>query len=191
MKARILIMAFMVAFTSFATAQEKKAGKKFTPEQRIEFRVKKMQDKLMLDEAEAAKFAPLYKEYLAEKAKCRPAVERGKDLTDEQMMKNMEACMDARQKALDVDKEYFGKFSKILNAKQMKQVFGKKEGFGKFGKNKFAPGKEGKGKGQGKATRGKMKNRKGDCKKNDCKKADCKKDDCKKADCKKADCPKK
>ena len=83
MKIRIVLMALVVAFTSYATAQEKKEAPKMTEEQKVEFRVAKMQKSLGLDEATAAKFAPLYKEYIQELAKCRPELKRGKELTDE------------------------------------------------------------------------------------------------------------
>ena len=149
MKARILLVALVVAFTSFATAQEKKKFEKPTPEQRVEFRVKMMQQKLMLDDKKAAEFAPIYKEYITEMAKCRPALERGKDLTDVQIKKNLEARMDARQKALDVEKKCYGKLSKILTARQLQVVFCNDKGFGKADGRKFAP--RGKFGGKGKA----------------------------------------
>ena len=70
MKIKIFFMAFMVAVASLATAQEKKGdkGQKMTAEQRIDFRVAKMQKWLKLDGAAAEEFAPLYKEYLQEMA---------------------------------------------------------------------------------------------------------------------------
>ena len=63
MKIRILFLAFMVAVASLATAQEKKGdkGQKMTAEQRIDFRVAKMQKWLKLDGVAAEEFAPLYK----------------------------------------------------------------------------------------------------------------------------------
>ena len=112
-------------------------------------------------------------------AKCRPNVERGKNLTDDQIKKNIEARMDAREKALDVEKKYYGKLEKILNAKQLQKVFGKKDGFKKGGGKKFAPRKGGQRMGKQMPPQGgkpgcgpRMK----DCKKDDCKKAkECKK----------------
>ena len=158
MKTKFLAFAMLLAFCGAAVAQEAAKCNKPTPEQRIEKRVLKMQKALMLDEAAAAKFAPIYKEYLLEKSKCRPALERGKDLTDAQIKKNIEARMDARQKALDVDRKYYGKLSKVLNAKQLQKVFSEKKDFpekkgdahkgkrgGKnFGKERARKGAEGK-----------------------------------------------
>lgn len=185
MKTRIMFMAIMVAFTSFATAQEKKGGKKLTPEQRTEFRVRKMQKRLGLDGAEAEKFAPLYKEYLEAKSECRPAVERGRDLTDEQIKSNIEARMDARQKALDVEKKYYKKLSKVLNARQLQKVFGENgPGFGKSGDKKFVPGKkDGKDKTAKKNNgRNSRAHKKHGWKKDGCKN-ECAKKECGKAEC--------
>lgn len=179
-------MAFFVALASFATAQEKKRGDKPTKEQRIEFRVNKMQKKLKLSEAVAAEFAPLYKEYLQAMAECRPQLERGKNLTDEQVVKNIEARLTAEQKVLDVKREYLGKFSKILNAKQLRQLFGKNDAPGKSGDRRHAPCKyDG-----GKRTPDCKDGRHGGCEKHDCDNGDCKKDDCKKKDNCKKDCKK-
>lgn len=164
MKTKFLAFVMLLAFSGAAVAQQAQVKEKRTPEQRLEKRVLKMQKELMLDEAAAAKFAPVYKEYLLEMSKCRPAVERGGNLTDAQIKKNIEARMDARQKALDVEKKYYGKLSKILNAKQLQKVFGEKKDFpGKKGdarKGKHA----GKERGHGKAKKG------ADCKQKDCRK---------------------
>ena len=188
-----------MAFSLGTMAQEKKA--KPTPEQRVEKQVERVQKNLMLDDATAAKFAPIYKEYLVEMGKCRPQVVRGKNLTDEQIKKNIKARMEAKEKAVDVEKKYFGKLEKILNAKQLQKVFSKQEKAPMAGKKQFAQrGKRG-GKGFAKAP-----GRKGpwmnspkqgackqmgrvDCKKGECPKVDCKKD-CNKGECPKADCKK-
>lgn len=176
-------MAFFVALASFATAQEKKRGDKPTKEQRIEFRVNKMQKKLKLSEAVAAEFAPLYKEYLQAMAECRPQLERGKNLTDEQIEKNLQARLDSELKVAEVKKAYLGKFAEILDAKQLQELFNKDNAYKKGGDRKFM-NKDCKGKNKD----GKCKDGKKECKK-DCKKEDCKKKDNSKKDCKK-DCKK-
>jgi hypothetical protein len=214
MKTRFLVLALLMAFSVGAMAQEKKA--KPTPEQRIEKRVERVQKDLMLDDATAAKFAPIYKEYLMEMSKCRPEVVRGKDLSDEQIKKNLKARMEAKEKAVDVEKKYFGKLEKVLNAKQLQKVFSKQDAAPKGNKKQFA--KRGKRDGKGfvnaKGRKGAKMNacelggckhmdkmagckktecrnecKQAECAKADCKQADCKKE-CKKADCKKADCKK-
>lgn len=138
MKTRFLFIALFVAMASFVTAQEKKSDKP-TPEQRIEFRAKKMQQKLMLDDAKEAEFVKIYKEYLKEMTTCRPNIVRGKELSDADIKANIEARMNARQKALDIEKKYYGKLSKVLNAKQLQVVFGDKQGFNKGDGRKFVP----------------------------------------------------
>ena len=186
MKARILFVALCVAFTSFATAQEAKKCNGPTPEQRIEWRVMNLQQKLLLDDAKSAEFAQIYKEYLQAKMNCRPTCVRGKNLTDDQIKTNLESVFATKQKALDLDKELYTKLSGILNAKQLEIVFAKEkfDGRGKWGKPgmkaPFAPG----------AKKGMMKaGCKKECKKAECPKTDCKKE-CKKAECPKADCKK-
>lgn len=180
MKIKILFMAFMVAVASLATAQDKKdnKGQKMTAEQRIDFRVAKMQKSLMLDDEKAAEFAVLYKEYLLALAECRPEVVRGKVLTDAQIKNNLEARMDAREKALKVEKKYYGKLEKLLNAKQLQKVFGRNEGVPKGGKKQFAQRGKRNDKGFAKAP-GRMGAKMNACKagKAECKKTDCKNND--------------
>ena len=136
MKARVFILAVMVALASFANAQQpmpRKHGNK------IEFRVKRMADRLMLDDSQKEKFAPLYKEYLEAKASCRPQLVFGKELTDEQIESNLEQMMDVREKSLKIDKKYYKKLSKVLDAKQLDMIFGFKA---QMGKRPMAHGKE-------------------------------------------------
>lgn len=188
MKARVFILAVMVAFASFANAQQpmpRKHGNK------IEFRVKRMTDKLMLNEEQKEKFAPLYQEYLEAKAACRPQLVFGKELTDEQIESNLEQMMDVREKSLKIDKKYYKKLSKVLEAKQLDMIFGFKA---QMGKRPMAHGKEMKSmpprrNGKQGAPKGKFHMPKKEFKKGgNCKKGEgCKMNDgCKKAaDCKK------
>lgn len=138
MKVRVLIMAMLVAFTSFANVQAQQPGK---PKHgnKMEFRVKRMTDKLRLDESQKEKFAPLYQEYLEAKAACRPQLVFGKELTDEQIEANLEAMMDVREKALKIDRKYYKKLSKVLDARQLDMIFGFKA---QMDKKPKAPGRE-------------------------------------------------
>lgn len=138
MKVRLLIMAMLVAFTSFVNVQAQQPGK---PKHgnKVEFRVKRMADKLMLDDSQKEKFVPLYKEYLEAKAACRPQLVFGKELTDEQIEANLEAMMDVREKSLKIDKKYYKKLSKVLDAKQLDMIFGFKA---QMDKKPKAPGRE-------------------------------------------------
>ena len=199
MKARVLIMAMMLAFTSFANAQEQQKVENTPvepqPNNKMELRVKRMTEKLLLDDAKAEKFAQLYQAYLEEKATCRPELVFGEELTDAQIVANIEAMINVREKAVEIDKRYYKKLSKLLNAKQLDMVFGPKAQFGKHPKahGKGMHGMPPHHMGKPGAPKGKCPKefKKGDCKKaRGCKKVDgCKKDGkCVKADaCPKAD----
>lgn len=127
MKARLFIMALMVAFTSFANAQEQQVQ----PNPEIVAQVKKMTERMLLDDSKAEKFEPLYHAYLEEKAACSPQLVEGDDLTDLQLEANMKACLESREKVVEIDKKYYKKFSKLLNAKQLNMIFGEKVQLGK------------------------------------------------------------
>ncbi len=87
-----------------------------------------MQNKLMLDDATAAKFAPIYKEYLQAMMECcKPCAKKCENPTDEQIKEGISKRLEARQKALDVEKKYFKKLSSVLNGRQLQQVFCKKD----------------------------------------------------------------
>ena len=136
MKTRLMTLVVMMAVsmgsfsmmaqnTQDAPAQ-KLAKQKPTPEQMMDKHVKMMEKKLVMDDATAAKFAPLYKEYLQAMKDCRPVVDKETkkaEMTDTDIEKAIQDRFDARQKALDVQKKYFKKFKEILNAKQLQKVF--------------------------------------------------------------------
>ena len=126
-------MAMMAAFASFANAQEQQVKEtQQVPQQdnKIEAHVKRMTDRFLLDDAKAVKFAPLYQAYLEEKATCRPELVFGEKLTDAQLEANMEAMLEVREKALEIDKKYYKKLSKLLNTKQLDMIFGMQAQFG-------------------------------------------------------------
>jgi hypothetical protein len=182
MKTKFILLAMFIAVSAVSVAQDKKDGK-LTKEQRVEMRVAKVQADLMLDDATAVKFAPLYKAYMQELAACHPQLERGKNLTDEQIEKNLQARLNSELKVAEVKKAYLGKFAEILNAKQLQKLYNKDNAYKKGGDRKFMNKDR-----MGKNKDGKCKDGKKDCKK-DCKKDDCKKKDNCKKDCKK-DCKK-
>ena len=120
MKKILLIAA--VCFCCAATfAQEKK--EKFNPEQMIEMRVGMMQQKLMLDDATAAKFAPIYKEYLQALGECFKPCGQCENPTDSQIKENIGKRLEAQQKVLDIKEKYFKKLSSILSGRQLQQIF--------------------------------------------------------------------
>ncbi len=145
-------LAAAVMFTGTLFAQEKKQAP--TPEQRIEKRAERMQKRLMLDDATAAKFAPVYKEYLKAMAECRPTCAKCENPTDAQIKENIGKRIDAQQKALEVEKKYYKKLSSILSGRQLQVIFCKDK----------------MGKGDVKKFHGKRGNKKGCFKKGGCRK---------------------
>lgn len=144
MKAKFLmILAAVVMMSGAVCAQEKKQAP--TPEQRMEKRVQYMQKKLMLDDATAAKFAPIYKEYLQAKFAARPDCKKCDNPTDAQIKENIGKRIDAQQKALEVEKKYYKKLSSVLSGRQLQQIFCNDNKKAAFGNNKRTPyGKGGK-----------------------------------------------
>lgn len=79
-----LVVMMAVSISSFSVmaqnAQDapaqRRAKQRPTPEQMMDRHVKMMEKKLVMDDATAAKFTPLYKEYLQAMKDCRPAVNK-------------------------------------------------------------------------------------------------------------------
>lgn len=134
MKRYFFIAAVIALFAFAGNVQAQNQGTnrcKYTPEQRIDFKVTRMQNRLMLDEATAKEFAPIYKEYLTALAECCP--KQGKacqksacNLTDEQIKQNIENCISADAKRAEVREKYYKKLSKVLTARQLQVVFCRK-----------------------------------------------------------------
>ncbi|WP_300763362.1 hypothetical protein [uncultured Bacteroides sp.] len=136
MKTRLMTLVVMMAvsISSFSVmaqnAQDvpaqRRVKQKPTPEQMMDRHVKMMEKKLVMDDETAAKFTPLYKEYLQAMKDCRLAecVKAKKaEMTDAEIEQAIQNRFDARQKMLDVQKKYFKKFNELLNAKQLEMVF--------------------------------------------------------------------
>lgn len=138
----LMILAAVVMMSGAVCAQEKK--QKPSPEQMIEKRVERMQKRLMLDDAAATKFAPIYKEYLQACFAARPTCKKCDNPTDAQIKEMMEQRIEAKQKTLDIEKKYFKKLSSVLSGRQLQVVFGK-DGKASFAKHK----KDFKGKDKG------------------------------------------
>lgn len=133
MKKMLFTLAFAAISCTTLFAQnmpepQKKQRKPIT----IEKQVNRMANQLMLDDATAAKFAPLYKEYLESlqgccaQNCCKKAAACPKSnatLTDKEIEARIEKRFEMQQQRLDIQKKYFDKFKKILNAKQLEKVF--------------------------------------------------------------------
>ncbi len=138
MKKSIMVMiAAVMMFGGTVTAQDKKS--KPTLEQRIEKRTEHMQKILMLDDATAAKFAPIYKEYLKAKAESRFVCKRSVNLTDAQIKENISKKLDAKENTIKIEQKYYKKLSAILSGRQLQIIFcdNNKKAFNRNNKKAF------------------------------------------------------
>ena len=131
---RLFITVMMAAIFSCGNmlaqnAQAPNQKKKLTPEQRQEMQINRMQKSLMLDDETAAKFAPLYKEYLEALKACRTKMKQEKpqqrkaERTDAEIKKQLEERLAKQKKVVETKQTYLAKFEKILNARQLEKVF--------------------------------------------------------------------
>ena len=92
----------------------------------IDKRCQRMESQLALDEKTAAKFTPLYKEYLNSLRSCHSSncrLGKNSQPTDADRIARMERNFETRQMMLDTQKKYFNEFKKILNARQLETLF--------------------------------------------------------------------
>ncbi len=100
-------------------------GKNMTPEQIQEMQIKAMEKRLSLDDETAAKFTPLYTEYLEELGKLAPSMnkEDKKKLSDEEILQNIKDRLTAQRKMAELKESYFDKFKEILSTKQLEKFY--------------------------------------------------------------------
>ena len=143
MKTNILLTLAVLLLVSPAKAQEqqKATDDAAKHEAFVEMRVRKMADELMLSDADAAKFAPLYKSYLEEMralfgkkeqhlpskdSKSKEQKEKSlgakKKLTDNELDQLQATRIQSMRKRIDLQENYYKKFRKILSAKQVQKV---------------------------------------------------------------------
>jgi len=114
-------------------ANEAKDGKKqLTEDQIIQKRTEQMERVLMLDDAVAAKFAPVYTQYLKDKMDCRKIngkkVEGKKDFkmenkTDAEVDAIIKEQFAQSRKVLEINENYYAKFRNILSPKQVLKIY--------------------------------------------------------------------
>lgn len=161
--ASLVMLAMFVAGGVSAQVQEKKAAEKpkrprMTEEQMIQKQTERMSAALLLDDETAAKFGPVYQQYLKEMGDIRKETRKNAQADKEQMKKNekvaptdaeIEARMENRfascRKMLDTREKYYKEFKKILTAKQIEKIYNQSfhagKRFQKFG-NKQAPARQ-------------------------------------------------
>ena len=94
MRKNLFVLALLAFVLSFAVSAQEQKGK-FTPEQRVEFRAKKLSKELLLDEKTSAKFVTLYKEYVAALKAVHPAKSEKKgELTDAQRIERLQKMIE-------------------------------------------------------------------------------------------------
>lgn len=124
-----LMMAAIMCFSNLSAQEQSKKQERQRPtaEQIMEMQVNGMQKRLMLDDATAEKFAPLYKEYLGALKACRPEKPQNKDqkkeLTDKEIDQQIQQQWAIQKKVIEVKETYYAKFKKILTMRQIEQVF--------------------------------------------------------------------
>ena len=131
-KSIIFIAALMIQLTAMAGNRfnddnNQADKKKMTPEQRLEQRIKFVTKMLELDDATAAKFTPVYKEYLNEKATLykngmKKQAPKG-NLNEEEAEKFVKERLALSRKLLDVREKYYAKFGKIIPATKVKKIY--------------------------------------------------------------------
>ena len=121
-----MLFLSLALFSLLPLFAQERQNEELTQEQKIERCVAKVRGKLMLSDEDAEAFATVYREYLKELIACRSSVRCSrKDMTDKDIKAFIEACMEAKQRSLDIDRKYYAILSKMLNARQLQVVFRK------------------------------------------------------------------
>ena len=111
-----------------------------TQEQMVQMQTNQMVKTLMLDDATAAKFTPVYEKYLNELRECRmmnikPRVKKDATqateatktprsaMTDADIAKMLKDQFAQSRKMLDIREKYYNEFSKILSQKQILKIY--------------------------------------------------------------------
>ena len=86
-------------------------------------------NRLNLTTEQSQQFWPVYNEYEAKKQEVRLAIRRlnaeTNNLTasDERILSDLRELMSLRQKEVDLDKEYMNRFLKIINVRQLAELY--------------------------------------------------------------------
>lgn len=135
-----VLLAVLLIGSQTISAQNKdnKEGKQRpTAEQMAQRQANQMVKTLMLDDATAAKFTPVYENYLKELRECRmmnhkprtkPANAEAKQApkpvqTDAEVEKQIKDRFAQSRKILDVREKYYNEFRKMLSPKQIMKIY--------------------------------------------------------------------
>ena len=146
----VLLMGSQMTLSAQNTDNKQKKQRP-TPEQMVQMQTKQIVNTLMLDDATAAKFTPVYEKYLKELRECRmmnrkPRTEKAQgteagakkegqrpSMTDDEIATMLRNQFTQSRKMLDVREKYYNEFSKILSQKQILKIYQQE----KMNANKF------------------------------------------------------
>ena len=149
MKTKFIYVVLMALFLgsqmtlSAQNKENKERKQRPTPEQMMQMQTNQMVKALMLDDATAAKFTPIYQKYLKELRECRMMnfkpraskdVAQGAEantaketpkpvMTDAEIAKMLKDQFAQSRKMLDIREKYYNEFSKILSQKQIMKIY--------------------------------------------------------------------
>lgn len=144
----VLLMGSQMTLSA-QNSDNKERKQRPTQQQMMQMQVDQMVKTLMLDDATAAKFTPVYEKYLKELRECRmmnhkPRTEKAKttdanakkerpSMTDDEIATMLRNQFTQSRKMLDVREKYYNEFSKILSQKQILKIYQQE----KMNANKF------------------------------------------------------
>lgn len=145
----VLLMGSQMTLSAQNTDNKEKKQRP-TPEQMTQMQTNQMVKILMLNDATAAKFTPVYEKYLKELRECRmmtkPRTEKAKtqgtdanakkerpSMTDDEIATMLRNQFTQSRKMLDIREKYYNEFSKILSQKQIMKIYQQE----KMNANKF------------------------------------------------------
>lgn len=115
-------------------AQKQAHQKKMSIEERHANMTKFVVDMLKLDEKTAAKFTPIYKDYLKEKSDLRHEGMKNRrpqkgNVTDAEAQKIVKERLSASKKLLGVREKYYNKMAKVITPTQLLKIYDMEQNF--------------------------------------------------------------
>lgn len=140
----VLVILFIGSQVTLSAQENRPERKKMTKEQMQEMQVNHLIKAMTLDDATAAKFTPVYKQYMEDIRATRDLAPRkrtaDKAMADKQEPKpvltdaEVEAAIKARfaqsRKMLDIREKYYNEFRKFLSPKQIQKMYNQEKNVG-------------------------------------------------------------
>lgn len=121
---KIAILLFAISFGATAQRNEGMVNEKIEAA-----RIGMITNRLNLNPVQATTFWPVYNEYEAKKVEVKKGLRkhlsesRSLANTDDKILAELKEMMTLRQKEVDIDKEYLSKFLKVLNPRQVSELY--------------------------------------------------------------------